>query len=258
LKDEDPHVRIAAAEALGSIGRTGLCTGAVVPTLVAALRHEDLHVRVAAAEALGSFGPGAKDAVSALVKALEDEGGWFGEEAATALIAIGGEAVAKETPQLVEILKRMDHSFPAVATVIGSLGAGAKEAVPVLMEALAHESLLVQTRATIAIRDLGPAAEEAVAVLTDCLRDGHPWVRMYAAEALGRIGPSAVSAVPALIEMLEGDTVIAARALGEMGPSAQDAVPALKKLLMSEDARVRESVEEALRLITAEPAQELE
>jgi RNA polymerase sigma factor (sigma-70 family) len=70
LRDECGLVRIEAARALWNIDRHPTA----VPALCAALKDNDASTRYRAAEILGQIGPGAKDAVPALVEALRDTG----------------------------------------------------------------------------------------------------------------------------------------------------------------------------------------
>src|SRR5439155_8038 len=68
MKDKDEvSVRAAAAEALGRVG------AAAVPELIEALKGKDAGQRALAAGALGRIGPGAKEAVPALEKVLDDK-----------------------------------------------------------------------------------------------------------------------------------------------------------------------------------------
>ena len=66
LNDESSFIRDTAAQALVEIGP------AAVSPLIAALKDENLRVRKAAAIALGHIGPDAREAVPALIMALEE------------------------------------------------------------------------------------------------------------------------------------------------------------------------------------------
>ena len=71
LRDQNPDVRFAAAQALGEIGTEG-----VVPALQLALADDDENVRVSAAVAFQQIGDAAKGAKPALFKALWDSN-WY-------------------------------------------------------------------------------------------------------------------------------------------------------------------------------------
>ncbi len=118
-------------------------------------------VRLRAAEALGKFGPQAREALSALVAALD-----------------GPDLVAAEA-----------------AKSLGKLGARA--AAPALGGALGRSDVNVRREAARALAKLGRDAEPALQALIEALdRDGDRVVRQQAADALGRIGSP--NAVPAL------------------------------------------------------------
>ncbi|MFY9552067.1 MAG: HEAT repeat domain-containing protein, partial [Thermoanaerobaculia bacterium] len=65
LKDSDPNVRQAVAEALGAVGPKA---SSAVPALIAACRvpEESVHVLRACAAALGAIGPAARAALPVL------------------------------------------------------------------------------------------------------------------------------------------------------------------------------------------------
>ncbi len=68
---------------------------------------------------------------------------------------------------------------------MGLFGPMAKDAVPVLIEALKDENLFVRNRAASALGKIGAAAKSAVPALKNALDD--PAVRSRAEEALERI-----------------------------------------------------------------------
>jgi hypothetical protein len=74
---------------------------------------------------------------------------------------------------------------------------------PLLIHALADESVLVRHIAADALIQAGPEAAEAVPALIQALQDADGDVRASAARALREIGPQAIDAVPALIQVLE-------------------------------------------------------
>jgi len=116
LRDEDPVVRVSAADALGDLGPEAV---AAVPVLLQAIEDEEPFVRASGPEALekigsvavpalvgaiqqghlslraavtlGEIGPSAADAIPALEAALEDEDETVGKEAARALKSIRRE-----------------------------------------------------------------------------------------------------------------------------------------------------------------------
>jgi HEAT repeat protein len=102
---------------------------------------------------------------------------------------------------------------------------------------------------------LGPAAKGAVPDLIKLMMSVQD--RDAARAAVREIDAVDASAVPILIEALESEErftrFIAIFLLKKLGPQAKDALPALKKLTTGESRRLRESVEETIRAIEAQP-----
>jgi HEAT repeat protein len=121
---------------------------------------------------------------------------------------------------------------------LGTIGAGARFAVPQLVKLLASHLPAVRVHAAHALGDLGPAAAVSTTELTTALKARDPEMRREAAHALGKIGHSARAAVPTLLAALndvDGSvTMQSAMALARMGP---DAVPGLVTLLKDQNLR---------------------
>jgi HEAT repeat protein len=120
-------------------------------------------------------------------------------------------------------------------------------------------------KAARAIGQIGPPAREAVPLLVEAIGATSVDVRRPAIDALGRIGPDARDAVPAIIKEVDlpKDHVnyaplayfrrLAARALGRIGPDAAEAVPVLQKALENEDDVYRVEAAVALWKISQYP-----
>jgi HEAT repeat protein len=255
LECEDTQLRVGVAEALWQADKDP----AAITTLTALLKDKDWRVIQNAVEALARIGPGAKSAVPALLKALDESWVW--------------EPISDEKPppaglrpaQAAWLLWRIEKHPAAMPALIknrthyraygylGLIGPEAKAAVPVLAELLKAEDGWTRIHVAIALWriDKHPAA---VPTLIAGLNEKEPGRRLDAIEALGRIGPEAKEAVPALAEALndEKDYVgqAAAEALGRIGV---DAVPALLEALKGRD-RVRIAAAEALWRINKHPA----
>src|SRR5439155_11643689 len=172
-----------------------------VAALVKALGQEDGSAGVEAAENLGQIGPPARAAVSALLRATKDREGLVRVKAADALQKIDPKNTAA-LPVLVGALKDENaKARRAAAEALGDIGPEAKEAVPALVAALKDADGNVRWAAAEALRDIGPEARAAVRPLVEALKD--PAIGSAAAEALGGIGPEAKAAVPALVETLK-------------------------------------------------------
>ena len=107
----------------------------------------------AAAEALGGVGPGAAEAIPALIQALGgDVSVRVRSAAARALGEIGPEA-AETVPALIQALGDENYVVrSAAAEALGSIGPGAVEAVPALVEALEDETWSVRRSAAASLK----------------------------------------------------------------------------------------------------------
>jgi len=232
------------------------------------------HVRGKAAKFLGETGPAAKDAVPALIKALDDWGYYVRHDsesmldsihvrdlAAQAIAQIGESAI----PSLIETLTVYGNSESLranAAQLLGRIGPPAKEAVPALIKALSSENSGIQASASAALGEIGPAAKEAVPALIKALSSENIRVRASASAALGQIGPAAKDAVPALTQTLSTDDQnnlrsSALEALEKIGVPTTELI--VKKyiadLLLEHDSKVRALAAQALGKIGPEAKQ---
>ncbi len=232
LGDGNPHVRVAAADALWKIERR---TDKVLPTITATLDHKRTFVRKHALRVLLGMGPAAAAAAPALKTPLTATD----EEYLAKIESLGW---GPET-----IILGQERTL--AAQVLGRMGPDARQdAVPLLMPRLKDEVAQVRVAAADALWRVGQPAHEMVPTLIDGLRhdnrngpEGYPGPMFaespatHAAQALGRIGPDAKAAVPALIRALQhGHAALplkAATALGQIGTSAETAIPALSVAL---------------------------
>lgn len=174
-----------------------------------------------------------------------------------------------------------------VDDAIAALGPFRDETVPVLIEALEADDIMLQLLALQIIHEIGPKATDAIPVIVAKLDSDDRCVQLAAAAALGAIGPPSKDSLPLLNEMLdsddeytryiaadsmihiEGDSekalsviidvlnnqtsphrLFAAMTLGERGH--EDAVPDLKKLLNDKDGGVRSEASLAIWKITGD------
>jgi HEAT repeat protein len=150
LGDPEAEVRAWSVRALSQ-----LADDAAVPALSKALADPDAEVRAAAAESLGDLGPTALAAAPALEIALGD-----------------ADPSAR---------------FAAAAALARLRGAEAARAVPVLVEGLASESILIRRRAAEALGAIGPPAAAAREALERASVDQYVHVRRAARAALEKI-----------------------------------------------------------------------
>ena len=177
--------------------------GPAVDALAALL--DDPDVRMPALRAIGAIGPDAAPAIDRLVVLLEDEDPTVRMWATFALSGIGKEAVDA-------LLKALDDEAWYVARLasdkLGVMGSEAKAAVPALAKQVSHSNGDCAYWATKALERMGPDAAEAVPALLKGL--SHPTsagTRHGAAGALAAIGPKARRAIPALEEAAGGSDV---------------------------------------------------
>jgi len=235
--DKSPHVREAAATALGRMEGDA---AKAVPKLTAALKDEQQSVRAAAADALRRI-------------AVDKDGA---KEVANALPEL--ELLVKDT--------QADHLGRAQAALaIGQVGAPeALLAVGTLSNVAADDKAPADVRkaAADALGRLGTDAGAAAGRLGDVLASATapPEVRRGAVEALDRFGASAKPALPALKKAV-GDNdkfirVIAMHALGRMGPDlggeVKDVVAVLLPHLNDQILEVRVAAIQALGAIGRE------
>jgi len=214
-----------------------------VPALIAVLKDGDADVRWAAAKALGNIGPASQPAIHDLIGALKDSNDKVRAAAAAALGGIGADPELS-APALIEALKdKSDYVRKAAAEALGKNkpGASANTIVPALTAALRDESSDVRATAADSMAKLGADARSAVAAVTDLLRDGGTSNRWSAARILAGIGPDAKAAVPALLLALKDDDVDvrieSAAALGRIGQNQPEALEVLKRELSYDDDR---------------------
>jgi HEAT repeat protein len=169
--------------------------------------------------------------------------------AANVLRAVGPDCA----PIVSELVGLLGHSDPIVRAhvcqALGSIGPGAKEAVPTLLELLKERPY----PAVFALTGIGPDAKAAVPLLIEHMRAGTGNCETFVAIALWKIEQNAELAVPALLDVLQDESAplrrAAVDALSRIGPPAEAAKPALMRALKDQDRWVRNSAAEALEKI---------
>jgi HEAT repeat protein len=209
LHDKDSDSRDAAAKALGAMRSAAK---AAVPALINALDDPESYVRHVAAESLGQIGPDAKSAAPDLVKMLRSV--WRRDRclAARTLGKINPDANVAAGPLAEAAVDDYGEVREAAIAALIGLGAGAKLAVPVLVNRL-HA-------------DVGAEAKPAVPVLVKRLHAGE---RSCALTALAKLGPLAKDAIPEMAKMLTDNNLelVAFEALTDLGPVSGPVLPQL-------------------------------
>ncbi len=186
----------ARLAALWELQRMGPKAAPAVEALTRALRDAEPSLRAAAAEALAAAGPAAESAIPELVEAaMQDENKALRLQAVYALGAVAARA-DYVVPHLICVLRSAEGDLRLAAIrALGALGTGA--AVEKLIGLLTDVDGNVAEEAALALGAIGPAARSAVPALLRMLRDGG-YRPAGAAYALGRIGRVDDRIVPAL------------------------------------------------------------
>ena len=233
LKDTEPGVRRAAAEALG-----GLKAHDQLQPLCHALRDADLQTAGAAIGALVAIGdPGA---VKHLVQVLKDES----EFARRAAVEVLNEVA---TPEAIEDLVQslQDEDWWVRVRAADALGAlGGDRVVDAILKLVRSEDVFVR-RYAVEILNAIPS-ERSVPALVEALNDGDWWVRERAVDALGKSADT--RAVAPLLQQLRADAQLASivtKALVQIGDEA--ALQALIDCLTHPAGAVVDLARKALR-----------
>lgn len=179
LADDNPEVRVRAADALGKVG--GEVAARACPALRKLLQDDRPDVRYTAALALGELVD--RESVKALIDVVEGDGHPMPRQAAVIALGMIGEPQA--TDALVEALESAppDVRFQAATSLVQ---VNPKAAKGPLRRALKDEDPEVRGAAIAALGDLGdPKSANAVARLLD---DPEKGIRMEAAVTLSRLG----------------------------------------------------------------------
>jgi HEAT repeat protein len=250
LTDQDWGERWWAAEALAEIG-----PGAkeVVPDLIKALKDPEHFVRGSAAKALGKIGPAAVEAVPALAVMLEDPSRLTRPYALVALAKIG--PVSKLSKEAEDVFVRhLGHEDQVVRDnaieTFRHAGKAGKPPVPALIALLKDKNGHGKLYAVQAIQDIGPAAGEATSALVGLIHNSDESLRRSAIPTLEKINPDRKHLSPILISALNASDpevrLQAVTALGQVRLLPKDAVPALVDLLKDKNSLTKKRAMEAL------------
>jgi hypothetical protein len=115
--------------------------------------------------------------------------------------ALGPDA-SNAVPQLVAIFNRKPSPFSQmiIPVILGDIGPGPIQSVPLLLRAIHHTNEAVRFNAIYGLARIHPEPAVAVPALTEMLKDTCVFVRASAASTLRSYGSSARSAFPAILE----------------------------------------------------------
>lgn len=197
LQNEDPNIRLEAADALGGLGAKA---EAATPSLIAASGDPDVRVRVVVTYALGRIGAHLDKTVPALALLLKDPHEDVRYSAAKSLGRIGSEA-QNVTAALGEALSDTDenvrHASAEALVRVDPTGANPS----VLVAALKDPNWYVRENATLALTTLGASA---VPTLIQKLKEQDWQISGNIIAILSEIG---TDAVPALVAMVKDQVV---------------------------------------------------
>jgi HEAT repeat protein len=232
-----------------------------VEKLVSQLETGEVPVRRDASYHLLKLGPKAKDALPALIKALDDQDKQVWSNSVAAIAAIGPDA-KEAIPALIEDLDarkgRGQRGFDKNQALFRSAYALTRigsEAIPPLIQALNGEEPSLRAGAAKALAGMGPAAKESIPALVSNLKHWDNDVQRETVDALALIGPEAKAPVIQSLSAKEArERSAAVMVFANMGRSAQDVAPAMLEQLGKEtDAVVRVSLLTALPKVGADP-----
>jgi HEAT repeat protein len=209
------------------------------------LSDEKKEVRLAAVKQLGSWGTAASLAAPDLAGLLNDPDDEVANQAAVALAEIGPLAVkelvkAARPPATAPVRQRALYA-------LSKMGPDAREAVPILKEALQDRHTPCRYYAAIALGELGAEAKAVVPDLSRTLTDNDEGVRNQAGQALANVGEEALPALRIMVEDEDWAVRLGGlQALAYHGPQAQALAPDMARLLTDDVADVRTQAAKAL------------
>ena len=218
LADDDPAVRGNIVEAIAALGERA------VPDLVKGLKNPNF--RDASAAILARIGPPAKQALPALVAALDDAASTerssadeFHAEVLAAIALIGPQDAALIKKCMAMLNSEHDRVRRTATYALGKAGPAAKGAVGALRGQLNGDDEMLRIVTLWALLQITPDDQQvikaAIPGLTKALEDPRPLVRLEAALALGKIGPKAASAKEALEQLGDDSDEAVRRAAAE-------------------------------------------
>lgn len=235
LRDPEPRVRAAAAEAFG---KRGTPHAGATAELVRLLDDANDEVKFRSIAALARVAGPLPEVIDGLCRRLTDDGSvWVRETAAQHLGALGAPA-ASAGPALLRAARTAEEALreQAVRALILIRPPELEEA---LTGAMTDPSPAVRKVATAGWMKADAVPGAAVAVLVEALRDPEVQVRANAAHALGRLDALPPAAVPGLTECAahpnDGLRLNAAVALR----NAPNATSTLAGLIGDPNSRVR-------------------
>ena len=217
---------------------------AAVEALIVSLGDASEAVRSIAQGALGDIGPGASNAVPALVDCVQGP-----EPRINAIWALGriGPPASSAVPALERLLSTgSGREKVYAAEALWRITPSHARAIGWLQNGLTDTNRQVRAEAAEALRAVGSQARDAVPALRLALPDSDPWARLCVARALLEVGSSDDGTIAVLMEAVTNHNsaqgirgVMAAQSLLKLKPTPAEAVELLKNELAAKDERRR-------------------
>jgi len=191
LNSADKHVRLQTVEVIGTLGEVAQKSA---PRVIELLGDSDPEVKMSAMQSLGRISPDPHAAVPVLIAALQ---GIDGSMFAARGLGLMGTAARDAIPALISALEYQDDNTRAEAAVaLGRIGVQTKDVLPALVRTLSDKSYEVRRSAVCALGELGPAAAPAVPALNKMsTREQASTVQYAIGQALPKIGPAAQAVI---------------------------------------------------------------
>lgn len=248
--------------ALGLAGMASAAEDAGVAALLASLKDDQPHVRAAAALGLGNHKPPAEEAIPGLLQALADKDALVRSRSAEALMQIGKKPEVL-IPAFVQLMGSRDVGDRVMAAEgLGRFTQKPEDTIPPLLRAIKDDSPLVRWRAIDALRNYKPNSleppERRVQLMREALRDADRAVRRAAAIGLATFSAEEEKVVEALESALQDkdEQVRGWAALGLGGrKSARRLFSSMEAMLKDADGWPRLRAAEALYRLDAKDGQ---
>lgn len=220
--------------ALCALRQSGPDAWPAVPKVIPWLKKD--RAQDAAAEVLKNIGPGARQAVPALIEQLDQEDGGF-SDISWALARIGG-ITAEHLPALIRKIPRAKAA--AAADALRVLKPSDPRAVEGLIAALNHVEYWNGSAFAEAIGALAKPEPRTLEALRSSMRTDRQYTRLWAAYAYYLLTRDATTALAVLLPMAQGSApgprererrAAAVQTLAGMGPDAAPAAETLRRLL---------------------------
>ncbi len=197
MQDPEPFVRRSAC---WSLKKLGFRAETAMPSFQKGASDSSVEVQKCSLDAIADLSKQTLD-VTPFVNALQSAQAETRSTAAAAL-AKAGPGARRAIPALARLLNDPDEYVrESVVDALGTCCIESGETAGLLSKALNDPSHSVRKYAVLHLGDMGPKARVAVPGLIKILSGQEIYLRVWAAQALGNIGPEAMSALPRLYEM---------------------------------------------------------